>query len=270
MNYRHAYHAGNFADILKHWILTLILQKLSQKPNPFFVLDTHAGIGLYPFSAPEAQKTLEYETGIMQLLQQQSFDPAFAPYMEIVHKFAKHDIYPGSPAIIQEFMREHDRAVFSELHSQDYVQLQENFANDRRIKVFQRNGYDNLKALLPPSERRGLVLIDPAFEVSNEWDLMLNGVQEALKRFAHGIYMLWYPIKDRKLVARFYKNLQQLQMSVICVELHLNQNIVSQLTSCGLIIINPPWQLPETIQAGMPKLCQYMNFNHAQFKIANL
>lgn len=271
MNYRHIYHAGNFADVFKHWVLTLILEKLCQKDTPFCLLDTHSGLGLYDLDQPQAQNTLEFKTGVAKLLQHK-VDPIFAPYVNLVKESMEiHKAYPGSAAIMQAFLRAKDRLLLNELHPEDFAVLQQNFVGDRRIKLFNQDAYQCLKALLPPPERRGLILIDPAFEKKDETTQIVQGIEAALKRFATGIYVIWYPIKDRQLITKFYTAMRRLSLPPsISVELHANQNIGTQLTSCGLIVLNPPWKLVENLTGNLPKLLQYLDFSHGTYNILEL
>lgn len=270
MNYRHIYHAGNFADVFKHWILTLILQKLLEKPTPFFVLDTHSGIGIYDLQNENALKTLEFETGIHKLLNKK-LTPEFKAFMNIVASLNNNDAtvrYPGSPYICQDFLRAGDRLVLSELHKEEYATLQENFGSDKQIKVLLENGYTAVKAFLPPPERRGLILIDPPFEQPDEFDKIVTALEDGIKRFATGIYAVWYPIKDRKLVKRFYTQVDKLEIQKkLTVELHANQPVSNQLSSCGMMIINPPWQLEEKLRTNLGKLLEYLEFTNGSFVV---
>lgn len=267
MNYRHIYHAGNFADVFKHWIITLILERLCIKDKPFCILDTHAGIGFYDLHNENAQKTLEAESGVNLLLDKKTND-AFAAYLKIVKDYMQHNIYPGSPAIMQHFLRDNDRMFLNELHIDDFAELKQNFIADKRIRVLHDDAYLCIKALLPPIERRGFVLIDPPFEQTNEFEQIITGLQDGLKRFATGIFAIWYPIKDRKTIDKFYKKLQMLlQVPAFYVELHANESILNQLNSCGMVVINPPWQLFETLQKNMTQLLSYLEFKHGSYKL---
>lgn len=267
MNYRHIYHAGNFADVFKHWVLTLILDKLCTKPTPFFLLDAHGGLGFYNLHDIQAQKTLEYKSGV-ELLANQTTGPSFKAYVEIVRSYSQANIYPGSVAIMQSYLRENDKLFAAELHPEDYQTLHENFKNDKRIKVLNQDAYMTIKALLPPKERRGLILIDPPFEQVDEFAKITVALQEALKRFATGIYAVWYPIKDRKLVDQFYNKINAtVSQSKLRIEIYANEQVLNQLNNCGMLIINPPWQLAEVLKSNMPQLLQYLNFTHGTFRI---
>lgn len=274
MNYRHIYHAGNFADVLKHWILTLILEQLSVKEKPFFVLDANAGIGVYPFESEQINKSAEYAEGIGLLLQADKNNFA-SSYMHIVNKFIKDaNAYPGSPAIIQEFLRAKDRLVLVELHKDDCNELQQNFGFDPRIRILNVNAYAALKSLLPPLERRGLILIDPSFELKNEFKLLTSGLQNAITRFANGIYMIWFPIKDYKQIKEFYKSIQMIRspqpINGIIIELFTKQQMSTALNSCGVIVLNAPWKLPAIINMSILTLLECLNLNEATYNLFEL
>jgi 23S rRNA (adenine2030-N6)-methyltransferase len=275
MNYRHIFHAGNFADVVKHVVLTFILEKLCEKPTPFCVVDTHAGQGIYDLRSPSAQRTQEAEGGILKLLacQDGSLGALFDSYLTIV----KHlnaglggiRFYPGSPKIAQAFLRAHDRLLLSELHPESCSLLKALFRGERRAQIFERNGYLSLKALLPPLERRGLVLIDPPFEKKDEWTHIAKGLREALKRFAHGIYMIWYPLKDQAVVSAFQQEIHQLYpQNILIIDFYLGtdklylgldrEEPLNGLKGCGLIIVNPPWQLREKAQLALQQLLTIM------------
>ncbi|HSX19883.1 MAG TPA: 23S rRNA (adenine(2030)-N(6))-methyltransferase RlmJ [Gammaproteobacteria bacterium] len=268
MNYRHIYHAGNFADVFKHWVLTLILQKLSAKNTPFCLIDTHAGLGAYPLDAAEAQKTQEYQHGVA-MLEAQKVDVVFEPYVALVRKYMQQEhVYPGSPTIMQEFLRDQDRLLLTEMHAADYALMKQRYDMDPRIKTFNRNGYESIKALLPPKERRGLVFIDPAFEDPKEFAHIVQALQDGLRRFATGVYMVWYPIKDRKVIDKFYRDVRaQTQLPILVAELHANQILATALSSCGLLIVNPPWQLDEILYSNLTKLLRLLQFDKGIYKL---
>lgn len=268
MNYRHAYHAGGFADVFKHFVLTLLLQKLAEKDKPFRAIDTHGGIGLYDLSQQEAQKTKEYEQGITKLLLQEKIDPLFQPYCEVIRQLNTYHTqiktYPGSPWIIRQFLRPGDTLQVSELHPQDYQVLKNLFAHDSQVQTFHQDGYISLKAFLPPVERRGLILIDPPFEERNEFGSLVKGVKEAYRRFATGIYCIWFPIKEYPPIQRFYKDLQALKVpNILTVEYVVNPKFpAASYNGCGLIIINPPWQIDIQLAKGLPLLLNYLGHDH--------
>jgi 23S rRNA (adenine2030-N6)-methyltransferase len=252
VNYRHAYHAGNFADVVKHAALALALEHLAAKDKPFAVLDTHAGIGRYDLAAIEAEKTGEFRDGILKVLERPH--AALAPYLRVVAALnpggESPRIYPGSPELIARLTRPQDRIQLVELHPEDAAALAAAYEGDSRVSVYGEDGYDALKALLPPQPRRGLVLIDPPFEVTDEFARLARGLRQAHRRFATGTYLLWYPIKARAPVAAFHGELAQGDIRRILVaELLLRpEDDPERLNGCGLVIVNPPWQFAETMR----------------------
>jgi 23S rRNA (adenine2030-N6)-methyltransferase len=215
VNYRHAYHAGNFADVVKHVVLSRLVEYLKQKDKAFRVIDTHAGIGRYDLSSTEAQKTGEWRGGIGRLVDAALDPPAaalLAPYLEAVRSLNPQGgvkKYPGSPLIVRHLMRKQDRLSAIELHRQDAGKLRTLFQGDFQTRVIELDGWLALGAHLPPKEKRGLVLVDPPFEEQGEFDRLVDGLRKAHKRWQGGIYALWYPVKDRKAVAAFRKALVQ-------------------------------------------------------------
>lgn len=257
MNYRHIYHAGNFADVFKHCVLTMLLQHLLQKDKPIFYLDTHAGIGKYDLTADNAQKTKEYENGIGRLYSMpinSECPQVVQDYLQIVKEInpdantSNHlKFYPGSPLLVKSLLREQDKIVLIEMHGEDILELKKQFRQDRQVAIHHMDGFQSLKAFLPPKIGRGLILIDPAYEDKNEFAKIINGVTIALARYPLGIYALWYPIKDRLTIDNFYRDLKMLSAKeVLITELAIDSNssVVAEggLISSGMVIINPPWQ----------------------------
>ncbi|CAK0774697.1 Ribosomal RNA large subunit methyltransferase J [uncultured Gammaproteobacteria bacterium] len=256
MNYRHIYHAGNFADVFKHAILVGLLTHLRAKPTPFRVFDTHAGIGGYDLTSAAAEKTGEAAAGIGRLLALTTPPPELAAYLDLVRDYAAGSagaaraagtgatLYPGSPALAQALLRPDDRLVLAELHPDDAATLKAAFARDRRVTVHHMDGYQALKSLLPPHERRGLVLIDPPFEVTDEFDRLAKGLATAWKRWPTGIYALWYPIKERPSVWRFHEAIAKSGFTkALVAELTIHpEDDWRRLNGCGMVILNPPWQ----------------------------
>lgn len=265
MNYRHAYHAGNFADVVKHAVLALAIERLKAKDAPFCVIDTHAGLGRYDLRSSPAQKTGEYKSGIARLLER---DPALLPselrsYLAAVKALNGGGglrWYPGSPRLVRSLMRRQDRLVLLELHPEDAAALLELFARDRQVSVQQADGYIGVKALLPPKERRGLVLIDPPFEVKDEFERLARALRQAHRRWATGHYVIWYPIKDRMPVTVFHDALKATGIERILVtELLLRgADDPGRLNGCGLVLINPPWPLDQKLAELMPVLADIL------------
>ncbi len=239
MNYRHTYHAGNFADCMKHALLVWLLRALARKDKPFAVLDTHAGIGHYDLTADEARRTAESDQGILRLLESPA--PELADYLSVV---AQCGLYPGSPAIARALLRPADRLVACELHPEDYSQLRRRYARDAQVGTHLRDGYEALTALLPPAERRGLVLIDPPYENPEEFDRVTQGLATAHARFPAGILAAWYPIKHRAPVRAFHAALRETKIrDIVAAEFLLREPLdPARLNGCGLLIINPPYR----------------------------
>ena len=259
MNYRHTYHAGNFADVVKHAVLALILAHLKRKDAPFFVLDSHAGIGAYDLAAAEAEKTGEWRAGIGRLLAEPSPPEELADYLAAVRRLNPEGglrWYPGSPALAALLTRPQDRLAFVELHPDDQGALRRRFSRDHRIGIHHGDGYAALKGLLPPPERRGLVLIDPPYEAGDETALLRQGLADALKRWRGGVYVIWYPIKRRSVVDRFHADLAMLgPPPTLVAEITLRQDRDGErLAGSGLAIVNPPWQLDRALATLLPRL----------------
>lgn len=259
MNYRHAFHAGNFADVVKHAVLTLLIGHLKRKDGGFAVIDSHAGIGRYDLAGDAAGRTMEYREGVERFLAEPP-PPELADYAGAVRALnpgAELRFYPGSPLVARHLLRPQDRLVLVELHPEDAQLLRREFAGDARTAVHQRDAYEALKALLPPKEKRGLVLIDPPFEAKDEFDRVLRGLGQALKRWPTGIYCLWYPIKDRAPVAAFHAALAAAVRPtplLIAELLVLPDDYPARLNGCGLAILNPPWQLDQALGRLLPEL----------------
>ncbi len=268
MNYRHIYHAGNFLDVVKHFVLTLLLQKFHEKENAFSIIDTHAGIGAYKLDSVQALKTNEAQQGILKLLESPFDKSLFENYLRIIH-VQKPGIYPGSPLISHAFLRPQDRLWLSELHPEDFKSLHQLFHNDPQVKVFQQDGYVSLKALIPPKERRGLILIDPPFEDRNEFKAITEGLYEGYKRFSTGVYMIWFPIKDLKPIKKFYASLKELKIpKILAVEFLRHQPTTPEsLNGTGLIIVNPPWKLEEKMVPGLEILLKIFEFKEGYIRL---
>lgn len=261
MNYRHGYHAGNFADLLKHTALCELLRLLTAKDKKLFVLDTHAGAGGYDLTADKARRTGEAEAGIVRLLAAGTAGApaAVARYLAAVQAYDRKfgasvgglRRYPGSPRLVRAALRPGDRFVACERHPEEALALKREFAGDRAVEVRQADGYHALKAMLPPVERRGLVLIDPPFEATDEFDVLLRALRQGLRRFATGCYAVWYPIKDETAAADFVAALGGLKL--LAMELRLGAEVpAGKLAACGLVVVNPPWRFDEAMREALP------------------
>jgi 23S rRNA (adenine2030-N6)-methyltransferase len=239
LNYRHAFHAGNFADCFKHTLMVWLLRALHRKPAGMMMLDTHAGIGSYDLTRGPAERTGEFRAGILRLLDQPSAE--LADYVEIVTTLG---LYPGSPAIARHLLRPQDRLACCELHPEDAEALRAAFAGDRQVAVHRRDGYEALRGLLPPAERRGLVLIDPPYEAPVEFFRLVDGLRLAHHRFAAGVLAAWYPIKHRAPVRACHTALRESGIAdVVAVEMWLREPVdAARLNGCGLIVVNPPFR----------------------------
>jgi len=265
MNYRHAFHAGNVADVLKHAVLALVTEHLKLKPGPFAVLDTHAGIGLYDLTSEAAKKTGEWRAGIGRLLGPDAVpipaevQPILAGYLDVVR--AENPVgalqrYPGSPLIARNLLRNCDRLMLCELHPADAGLLATLFGRDKQVSIEPSDGWMALKARLPPRERRGLILIDPPFEEKGEFERIVQGLEAGLRRFATGCFLIWYPIKDAKPIARFHTELASLATrgTLKAELLQRRPTRPDQLNGAGLIVINPPFTLYPKLASLLPWL----------------
>ena len=264
MNYRHSFHAGNFADVMKHAVLSRIVEYLKLKDKAFRVIDTHAGSGVYALNEGDAARTGEWHGGIEKLLDarlQAEVRDLLLPYIHAVQAQnggGKLAFYPGSPKIARHLMRKQDRMTAIELHPKDAKLLASAFAGDFQTRVIELDGWLSLGAHLPPKEKRGLVLIDPPFEEPGEFERMIEGLKKAHGRWPGGTYALWYPVKDRKAVAGFHKELAQCGIAkILCAELMIRSaSSPPRLDGCGMIIVNPPFLLESELRLVLPALAK--------------
>ena len=253
LSYRHAFHAGNHADVLKHCVLTLVIEYLKQKDKPFWYIDTHAGAGIYRLDSSEAKKNAEFKTGIERLLTyREELPPVMQPYLAVVDtlRISLPHGYPGSPYFASQLLREQDRLRLFELHPQDHALLKENFARDSRAVIAQSDGFSGLKALLPPPPRRAVVLIDPPYELKDDYAHVVSALQNALRRFSNGTYLVWYPLLSRSEAQRLPQKLAALAVPSLRVELKVeNPKGEFGMFGSGMFVINPPWVLQEQVQS---------------------
>ncbi|HEY5804195.1 MAG TPA: 23S rRNA (adenine(2030)-N(6))-methyltransferase RlmJ [Lysobacter sp.] len=254
MNYRHAFHAGNHADVLKHVVLLALCDALTAKPAPLFALDTHAGRGLYALDSNSAQRTGEAEGGIGRLLAEPPRDPLIERYLRAIRACrSEHGraAYPGSPWLLAHALRPDDRVAVCELHPEEAGQLQANLAGDPRVAVHERDGYAAMKALLPPKigatrYNRGLVLIDPPYEAQlEEFDAIIAALRDAVTRWPHAAYAVWYPIKLRRSLQPFFRRAAAVPAkSALLAELQVYpDNSPLRMNGSGMLVLNAPWQL---------------------------
>ncbi len=277
LSYRHSFHAGNFADVLKHIVQVEIIDYFTQKDKVFDYIDTHSGAGLFNLSSEHANKTGEYLNGIGKLKQ--------ADFPELSRYFAAIDAhnvkpltpnasaagnleyYPGSPVIAQQFLRHDDKAWLFELHPTDFDLLSENIRQSRRVRVKQGDGFQGLMSVIPPVSRRAFVLIDPPYEIKTDYQKVFTTVAKAHKKFASGTYAIWYPVVDRHRIDKLEKSFINSGIRDIQrFELGLSADTEGRgMTSSGMIVINPPWTLMKKMNELLPKLVKALDENKAAF-----
>ena len=255
--YRHNFHAGNYADVVKHVVLTSLLQALQQKNKPFYLQDSHGGIGLYDLSSHEADKNREYLSGISRLWQAPNpiaHPAAVQRYLDIVRSFNSSGelrYYPGSPRLGRALLRANDRMVVTELNTIDCEILKREFNGDKQVTVHLQDGYQGIKAYLPPAERRGLVLIDPAYELKDEYTRLVCGLQNGYQRWSTGIYAIWYPLMSKPIRDDFFEALKATGIrKILTAELSISP-LQAEKSMCGsgMIIINAPWLLDQQLKS---------------------
>ncbi len=262
LSYRHGYHAGNSADVLKHFVLERLLNHLTQKDKGCFYLDTHAGAGFYSLQSPLAEKTGEYRQGIARVLAaaQTSAPPAclmgylnrLAPFVDTQGQIGA---YPGSPWWAAEMLRPHDRIALCELHPQDALLLTRQMAGDKRVKVYDEDGFKKSLALVPPPERRGLVMMDPSYEIKSDYERIAQQLAGLHRRFATGVYAIWYPVVDVKRSDLLKHRVRQQRLKdTLFLELRSRQ--AGGMYASGMIIVNSPWTLADDAKTALPWLAQ--------------
>jgi len=261
MNYRHIYHAGNFADIFKHAVLIALFEQLAKKDSSYFFLDTHAGVGVYDLTREEALKTREFQSGwgnVETATQLPEELRKLKSYVQMLRqRLQQSALYPGSPWLASCCLRAQDKAALCELHPQDFASLKQNLQHDKRMAVHHRDGYEALNALLPPKEKRGLVLIDPPYESERDaFPKLIKDLQLAHKKWSNGVLMLWYPIKTRQPINELHRALKQAGLPAtlnleLCV---LPDDSDFRLNGSGIILVNTPWQFDQRMQALLPAL----------------
>ena len=275
-SYRHAFHAGNHADVFKHIVLQQVLLYMEQKATPFYYIDTHAGAGAYPLTGTMSEKSGEAKLGVLRLSSAQHPPMAVAQYLELlraVNPGSRFTVYPGSPYIAQLLLRPQDRIRLFEMHPSDYQTLQGNVQQwskfkgaprperGKRIMVVRSDGFASLKSLLPPPSRRALVLIDPPYEVKRDYRMAVDALSDALRRFPTGVYAIWYPVLQRLESRRFAGWLKE---AADKEWLHLTFRVASPVpdgtgfTASGMFIVNPPWRLADTLRDTLPYLVKVL------------
>ncbi|MFO1115598.1 MAG: 23S rRNA (adenine(2030)-N(6))-methyltransferase RlmJ [Beijerinckiaceae bacterium] len=264
MNYRHVFHAGNFADVFKHALLVRILLYLNRKDAPWRVIDTHAGEGAYDLAREESSRTGEWREGIARLRDLPGGEAAdlLAPFLDLVGECdgeGRPHTYPGSPTLAQRLARANDRLIFCEKHPDAFAALKRRFARDRRVKALDLDGWTALGAFVPPPERRGLVLVDPPFEAKDEFAMLARGFVAAFAKWTTGVYALWYPVKDPLAAAALWNAVRESGATrALRLELAIAPDSHAGLVRTGLIVVNPPWTLEAEARILLPELVRLM------------
>lgn len=272
LSYRHSFHAGNHADVVKHIVQSLILDALKQKDKPFVYHDTHSGVGRYDLQDERSEKTGEYKQGIARIWQRDDIPADIASYIDAIKDLNDGDTlryYPGSPKVARTQLREQDRMVLTELHPSDFPLLLQEFRGDRQVRIYKEDAFARLKASLPPKERRGVVLIDPPYELKHEYMDVVKAIQESYKRWATGTYAIWYPVVYRENIDKMIQGLENLGIrKILQIELGVEPDTDERgMTASGMIVINPPWKLESQMQAILPWLQEAIAPTHGFYKV---
>jgi 23S rRNA (adenine2030-N6)-methyltransferase len=259
LSYRHAFHAGNFADVLKHAVLAALIEAIKKKDTPFCYVDTHAGAGRYDLQSGAARKTGEYREGIARLWTRTDVPEALRSYLDAVRALnadGELRYYPGSPRLARHLLRAQDRMILMELHTTEHPLLQQEFAGDRQAAVHHVDGYQGLRAHLPPREKRGIVLIDPSYEVKTEFKQVVTALKNAYERWNTATLALWYPVLERSTVARLERALhssgmREILLAELCVA---DDDAPPGMHGCGMIVVRPPWKFDVQLRALLPWL----------------
>ena len=271
MNYRHAFHAGNHADVLKHYVLSRLIALLSRKEAPFAYLDSHAGVGLYDLQGDQASRTGEWLQGIDRLWQAEDVPDPLLDYLEVIRAMNPDGVlrhYPGSPELARILSREQDRLHLNEKHPEDGRLLKENMHGDRRVAVHLGEGWHVPRALLPTREKRALLLIDPPFEQADELERCVQALNDAIGRMRQAVVAIWYPIKDLNQLKRFYRDLQKSPApKLLRIELYVQAaDDAQRLNGSGLVISNPPWGLEDELKQVLPWLTSLLRQGQAGWR----
>jgi len=274
MNYRHAFHAGGFVDVMKHVTLTRLIEYLKLKPAAFRMIDTHAGIGRYSLTGDEAKRSPEWLDGIDRLLRAEIRPAAktlLQPYLDAVMSENPNGTlarYPGSPLLARRLFRPQDRLSALELHPADYRRLRDLFEGDVQVRVTELDGWLALNAYVPPKEKRGLVLVDPPFEEPGEWGRLVEGLGKAHRKWATGIYLLWYPLKEPREVNGFVADLKATGIArMLRAELTVAPALAGTLYGSGLIVVNPPYTLEGELRTVLPALAEVLQQGKAGHRL---
>lgn len=264
LSYRHAFHAGNHADVLKHYVFSLVLAYMNQKPKPYWVIDTHAGAGMYALKSEFAQKNAEFENGIAKLFAARNLPDSLNDFVKLIKNFNENNtlnFYPGSPKIAESFLRQDDKLRLFELHPSDCKLLLENFSHKgRQTKVEMQDGFAGISACLPPPTKRAVVLIDPPYELKDDYSRVVDCIKNNLRRFATGIYLVWYPLLQRPEPAEMVSELISLNTDFLQVEIMVQAPSLDGygMHGSGMLIVNPPYTLPKILDETIAILTQLL------------
>jgi 23S rRNA (adenine2030-N6)-methyltransferase len=274
VNYRHAFHAGNFCDVMKHIILARLIEYLKLKPGAFRVIDTHAGLGRYSLTGDEAKRSPEWKEGIARLLKAELAAKPKAliqPYLDVVDSENQNGTlarYPGSPLIARKLFRPQDRLSALELHPKDARELGKHFEGDVQARITALDGWLALNAYVPPKEKRGLVLVDPPFEEKGEWARLVDGLAKAHKKWSTGLYALWYPLKEPREVNAFVSDLKSTGITrMMRAELLIERAVAGKLYGSGMILVNPPFVLEDELKSILPALVKALGHEGGSHRI---
>ena len=264
LSYRHVFHAGNHADVLKHYVFSLVLAYMNQKLKPYWVIDTHAGAGMYALKSEFAQKNVEFANGIAKLFAANNLPDSLNDFVKLIKEFNENNVlnfYPGSPKLAESFLRQDDKLRLFELHPSDCKLLIENFSHKgRQTKITMQDGFTGISACLPPPTKRGVVLIDPPYELKEDYLRVVDCVKDSLKRFATGTYIVWYPLLQRPEPAAMVRELIALNADFCQVEMMVQAPSLYGygMHGSGIFIVNPPYTLPKILDETMPVLTQLL------------
>ncbi len=276
LSYRHAFHAGNFADVLKHSVLSLVLDYMTRKEKGFCYIDSHSGAGMYQLADEYAQKTGEYKAGIAKIINDENAPEALEPYLSLINSLNLNsdelEIYPGSPGVAKAFVRRQDSSHLFELHPSDIQHLEDFCQRWRKVFVKQSDGYKGVLGLVPPPSRRGVVLIDPPYELKEDYQKAVKTIVKAYSKFSTGTYIVWYPVVKRSFIEQMQKDFTNSEVkNLLQVEFCLEKDTEEYgMTGTGLFIVNPPWQLSQQLEQILPYMKAKLGKDKTSYQVTQL